>query len=107
MREMRDRRDRPKGVGAGRLIFPVVMLLLIAASCAGYGVQVAQRDGLAAAQYTFILAGILALVAIIMLTVAIRSIRAGHRASLAERQTPEAGGSAWTQARRERGEYYK
>ncbi len=107
MREKRDRQERPQGVGAGRLLFPVVMLLLIAASCGGYGVQIWQREGPAAAQYTLILAGILALVALIILTIAIRSIRAGHRASLAARQDREAGGSTWTQARRERGQYYK
>lgn len=107
IREMRDRQNRPQGVGAGRLFFPVVVLLLVAASCAGYGVQIAQRQGPAAAQYTFILAGILAFAALTMLAIAIRSVRAGHQASLAARKTREAGRSTWTQTRRERGQYYK
>ena len=101
-------RDVPHGVGAGRLLFPAIVLLLVAGSCAGYGMQVAQRYNAATAQFTFMLAGILALVALLMFAIGIISIRSGHRAAAAEWQArEEQKGSTWTRTRRQRGEYHR
>lgn len=75
----------PKGAAAGRLFLPVIVLLLVAFGCGQYGVQLWQRDGLDVAWVTLALAAGTALVAVCILVVAIRALRAGHRESEAAR----------------------
>lgn len=79
-RNMVSRPPAQQGVGsAARLIPFAVVFLFVAASCGGYGVQLYQQAGAAAASMTFALSGTLALIALSMIVFAVRAIRAGYR----------------------------
>lgn len=75
----------PRGASVGRLFLPVIILLFVAFGCGQYGVQIWQREGLNVAWFTLALAAAAALVALVILFVAIRALRSGHREAEATR----------------------